>query len=98
MSQKSKMTWRNSAKTTRLSPFWLTYTNKESSVTISLIWILCFDSVTPNDVNVGLHGLVVEVTCPFHHHIRCDTEPKGIDNKGVSAGMGSHHFPFGMYR
>ena len=40
------------------------------------------------------HSFVIRVAGPFHYYIGRDTKRKGIDNKGASAGMCSHQFPF----
>ena len=49
-----------------------------------------------DDVDVGLHGLVVVVAGPFHHDVRRDAEGEGVDDEGAAAGVGADEFPFRM--
>ena len=46
-----------------------------------------------DDVNVGLHCLVVVMARPFHHDIRRDAEGEGVDDEGAATGMGADEFP-----
>ena len=49
-----------------------------------------------DDVDVGLHGLVVVVAGPFHYDIRRDAEGEGVDDEGASAGVGADELMLGV--
>ena len=73
-----------------MPPFFLVVLNQP----IKLRHRTCLDGV--HDVDVGLHGLVVGVTGPFHHDVRGDAEGQGVDNEGAAAGVGADQFPLGL--
>lgn len=47
-----------------------------------------FDGV--DDIDVGLHGVVGGVACPFHNNGWGDAAREGVDDKGTAPGMGSN--------
>ena len=45
-------------------------------------------------VNVGLHGFIITVSCPFHDDARWDSSGEGVDDECSSSGMSSDQLPF----
>ena len=48
------------------------------------------------NVNVWLHGGIVRVAGPFHHHLRWDTAGERKADESASAGVSAQHFIFGI--
>ena len=46
-----------------------------------------------DDVDVGLHGLVVVVAGPFHYDVRRDAEGEGVNYEGAAAAAGGQISP-----
>ena len=49
-----------------------------------------------DDVDVGLHRLVVGVPGPFHHDVGRDASGKSLNDECLAAGVGTDQRPFRM--